>query len=68
MLGQSSAAVLEDGEDLYMMVGDFEDDPRNTADADHRIMAEGYISITAHNVDSTDYQEIERLKPSFPTL
>ena len=68
MLGQSSAPVLEDGEDLYMMVGDFEDDPRNTADADHRIMAEGYISITAHNVDSTDYQEIERLKPSFPTL
>ena len=68
MLGQSSAPALEDGEDLYMMVGDFEDDPRNTADADHRIMAEGYISITAHNVDSTDYQEIERLKPSFPTL
>ena len=68
MLGQSSTPVLEDGEDLYMMVGDFEDDPRNTADADHRIMADGYISITAHNVDSTDYQEIERLKPSFPTL
>lgn len=68
MLGQSSAPALEDGEDLYMMVGDFEDDPRNTSDADHRIMAEGYISITAHNVDSTDYQEIERLKPSFPTL
>ena len=68
MLGQSSTPVLEEGEDLYMMVGDFEDDPRNTADADHRIMAEGYISITAHNVDSTDYQEIERLKPSFPTL
>ena len=68
MLGQSSTPVLEDGEDLYMMVGDFEDDPRNTADADHRIMAEGYISITAHNVDSTDYQEIERLKPSFLTL
>ena len=68
MLGQSSAPALEDGEDLYMMVGDFEDDPRNTSDADHRIMAEGYISITAHNVDNTDYQEIERLKPSFPTL
>ena len=68
MLGQSSTPVLEDGEDLYMMVGDFEDDPRNTADADHRIIADGHISITAHNVDSTDYQEIERLKPSFPTL
>ena len=68
MLGQSSNPVLEEGEDLYMMVGDFEDDARNTAEADHRIVADGYISITAHNVDSTDYQEIERLKSSFPTL
>ena len=68
MLGQSSNPVLEEGEDLYMMVGDFEDDARNTAEADHRIVADGYISITAHNVDSTDYQEIKRLKSSFPTL
>lgn len=62
MLGQSSNPVLEEGEDLYMMVGEFMDDPRNTAEADHRIVADGYISITAHNVDCTDYQELERLK------
>ena len=61
-LGQSSNPVLEEGEELYMMVGEFIDDPRNTDEADHRIMADGYISITAHNVDCTDYQELERLK------
>ncbi len=62
MLGQSSNPVLEEGEELYMMVGEFEDDPRNPADADHRLMLDGYISVVAHNVDCTDYQEIERLR------
>lgn len=62
MLGQSSNPVLEEGEDLYMMVGDFEDDPRNTAEADHRLVAEGYISVVAHNIDCTDYEETSRLK------
>ena len=61
MLGQSSNPVLEEGEDLYMMVGDFEDDSRNPANADHRLVADGYISITAHNIDCTDYTEAERL-------
>ena len=62
MLGQSSSPVLEEGEDLYMMVGDFEDDPRNTAEADHLLVKNGYISVVAHNVDCTDYEEYERLK------
>ena len=61
-LGQSSNPVLEEGEDLYMMVGEFLDDPRNTDTADHRLVAEGYISVVAHNVDCTDYSEIEALK------
>ncbi len=62
MLGQESVPQLEEGEDLYMMVGDFLDDDRNTDHADHRIIADGYVSIVAHNVDSTDYQEFERLR------
>lgn len=62
MLGQSSNPVLEEGEDLYMMVGEFMDDPRNPDDADHHIVSDGYISIVAHNVDCTDYKEIERLR------
>ena len=61
MLGQSSDPVLEDGEDLYMMVGEFQDDARNGENADHRLVAEGYISVVAHNIDCTDYEETERL-------
>ncbi len=64
MLGQSSTPVLEDGEDLYMMVGEFEDDPQNSADADHLLIADGYISIVAHNVDCTDYEQVAKLKES----
>lgn len=62
MLGQKSVPELEEGEDLYMMVGEFLDDPRNTPDADHLLIADSYISVVAHNVDSTDYQEVERLR------
>ena len=62
MLGQSSNPVLEEGEDLYMMVGDFEDDPRNTSEADHLLVKEGYVSVVAHNVDCTDYEETERIR------
>ncbi len=62
MLGQSSHPVLEDGEDLYMMVGVFEDDKENPSDADHHLVNDGYISIVAHNVDCTDYEEVIRLK------
>lgn len=62
MLGQSSHPVLEDGEDLYMMVGEFEDDKENPSDADHHLVNDGYISIVAHNVDCTDYEEVTRLK------
>ena len=65
MLGQSSNPILEEGEDLYMMVGDFEDDPRNNPDADHLLVADGYISIVAHNVDCTDYSECDRIRSIF---
>ena len=62
MLGQKSDPVLEEGEELYMMVGEFLDDERNRADADHRLVSDGYVSIVAHNVDCTDYEELERLR------
>lgn len=62
MLGQCPDPSVEDGEKLYMMVGEFLDDPRNPEDADHRLMEQGYISVVAHNVDCTDYEEMERLK------
>lgn len=62
MLGQKSQASMEEGEELYVMTGEFADDPCNTHAADHRLMEQGYISITAHNIDTTDYAEMERLK------
>jgi DNA polymerase-3 subunit epsilon len=65
MVGQSSDPVLEEGEELDMMVGEFQDDPHNPADADHRLVQEGYISVVAHNVDCTDYQELERIRTKF---
>lgn len=62
LLGQSSNPVVEEGEDLYMMVGEFVNDPRNNSDADHLLVADGFISIVAHNVDCTDYSELKRLR------
>lgn len=62
MLGQSSVTNAEDGEELYVMTGDFVDDPDNATDADHHFMEKGYISVVAHNIDTTDYTETERLR------
>lgn len=64
-LGQNPNPVLEEGEELYMMVGEFEDDIRNNDCSDHRIVADGYISVVAHNIDCTDYAETDRLKTIF---
>lgn len=45
-----------------MMVGDFKDDsPADDILADHHILADGYISIVAHNINSSDHEEIARL-------
>ena len=55
----------EPGEDLYMMAGDFVEDDANDALSDHRLVKQGYVSITAHNIDDTDYEEVERIKQLF---
>ena len=61
MLGQESSPVCGEGEKLYMMVGTFVDDPGNDSRADHHILENGYISVVAHNIDTTDYRETDRL-------
>ncbi len=62
-LGQTSFPKAEEGEKLYMMAGDFKDDsPVDDILADHHILAEGYISVVAHNIDSSDRREIARLE------
>ena len=62
-LGQTSFPKAEEGERLYMMVGEFMDDsPKDDILADHHIIADGFISIVAHNIDSTDREEVSRLE------
>jgi len=46
----------------WVMVGDFMDNPNNHETADHLLLKDGWISIVAHQLDSTDYVETERLK------
>ncbi len=61
-LGHTSFPKAEEGERLYMMVGEFKDDsPADDILADHHILADGYISIVAHNINSSDHGEIARL-------
>ena len=49
-------------EELYFMVGTFVDDDRNDTGADHRLVKDGYVAVTIHNFDNTDYDRLDRLK------
>lgn len=59
---ESAAEKAEDGEKLYLMTGEFVDDNRNPADADHRYNHDGYITIVPHNINCTDFRELSRLR------
>lgn len=61
IFGTPYAPQAEEGEELYMMAGTFIDDSGDDGQADHHVMAEGYVAVCAHKVDTTDYEEIERL-------
>jgi len=57
--------VKKDGgeeESVWVMKGDYMDDPNNHNTADNILMEQGYISIVALQLDNTDYTETERLK------
>lgn len=58
---RDAVAGAEPGEEIYVMVGDFTDEPDNKHNADHRLVSEGYIAINAQNIDNTDYAELDRL-------
>ena len=60
-MGITYMPKAEEGETVYMMAGVVSDDDRNTGNADHRELEKGYVSISAHTIDSTDYQELECL-------
>lgn len=53
---------VEPGEETYMMTGTLTDNEDNLPDADHHLIRDGYISVAAHNIDMTDYRELERLR------
>ena len=54
-------AHLQPDEELYVMAGDFTDNGGNPADADHLLLAQGYVTVTAQNIDNTDIAELDRL-------
>lgn len=62
VLGIRSFPPVEEGEKVYMMAGDLVTDKRNTPDTDWELLAQGYVTVTIQNIDTTDYQELTRLK------
>ena len=46
---------------MYKLVGNFSSDTDNSADADHLLTDNGYISIVPHTIDSTDYEQLKIL-------
>lgn len=55
-------APLDEGEDAYMMIGEFIDDEPGDVDADHARLEAGWITITPNNLDRTDFEEFKRLR------
>jgi len=54
--------VTQRGKHYFWMVGEFEDQEAvGTPDADHHLVDAGYISIVPHTIDTTAYDEVERL-------
>ena len=58
----ATLAAGEEGEEFYVMCGDFTDESANVPGADHRLTADGYIAVTIHNFDNTDYAEASRIR------
>ena len=56
---------VEPGEQVYMMAGDLTGDSRNTADCDNILLKEGFVTVSAHNIDTTDRAEYLRLQEIF---
>lgn len=46
----------------YWMTGEFFNLENNNIEADHNLVDQNYISIVPHKIDTTDYNELERLE------
>ena len=54
------------GKHYFWMVGEFEDQEAvGDPDADHHVVDSGFVSIVPHRVDTTDYEELERLRDNW---
>lgn len=56
---------IEPDEKVFVMAGDMVNDPRNTPDCDNLLLQNGFIAISLLTIDSTDYEELERVKKIF---
>lgn len=61
-MGITAFPPVEDGEEIYVMKGTLVNDPRNGDDADHTLLKQGYIVVTAHSIDTCDHAECARLR------
>ena len=52
----------EDGGTYYLMAGHFENHEKDSSLGDHMKVKDGYISVVPHRIDTTDYQEMERMR------
>ncbi len=50
------------GNDYYWMTGLFQNHEKEAGDADENAIQDGYIAIVPHQIDMTNYKELERLK------
>lgn len=54
------------GKHYFWMVGEFEDQEAiGATDADHNLVNSGYVTIVPHRIDTTDYEELERLRENW---
>jgi len=53
---------VEEGEELFMMAGDYTVDSDNVPGSDYLTMREGYITITPQSIEVTDTAELDRLR------
>lgn len=67
-LGFWDLEFIENPDGSHHMKGYFVENAFNDERSDHRILADGYVSITPHNLDNTDYAELERLTNTGFTL
>ena len=61
-LWQQQRVQLEEGETSFFMKGDFVNADEDSAQADHLLLKEGWITIVPCQADPTDYEELERLR------